>query len=56
MPLFCFQMLLHDQYDLPLMKDLGFAVAPGTHSLVGVKQTQVKSDNEPIQYICSHIP
>ena len=35
------QILLHDQGDVPQMKDLGFAVAPGTHTLVGIKQYKV---------------
>ncbi len=37
-----FQILLHDQGETPQMKDQGFAVAPGTHTLVGVKRFQVQ--------------
>ena len=35
------QILLHDQGEISQMKDLGFAVAPGTHTLVGIKQYKV---------------
>ena len=38
---FKFQILLHDQGEIPEMKDQGFAVAPGTHTLVGIKQYKV---------------
>ena len=41
------QILLHDQGDVPLMKDQGFAVAPGTHTLVGVKQYKVTTLPDP---------
>ena len=36
-----FQVLLHDQTESPEMTDLGFVVAPGTHTLVTVNQKQV---------------
>ena len=32
---------MHDHGDVPSMRDLGFSVAPGTHTLVGVKQYKV---------------
>ena len=35
------QILLHDQGEFPMVKDLGFAAAPGTHTLVGVHRSQV---------------
>ena len=41
------QILLHDQGDVPQMKDQGFAVAPGTHTLVGVKQYRVTTLPDP---------
>ncbi len=31
---------MHDQGEVPQMKDQGFAVAPGTHTLVGIKKIQ----------------
>ena len=34
-------MLLHDQTEFPLMKDRGFAVAPGTHTIVIVEKGKV---------------
>ena len=36
-----FQIYLHDQGEVPQMKDQGFAVAPGTHTLIGVKRYEV---------------
>ena len=33
--------MLHDQGEVPQMKDQGFAVSPGTHTLVGVEQYRV---------------
>ncbi len=36
-----FQIHLHHQGEVPQMKDQGFAVAPGTHTLVGVKRIEV---------------
>ena len=41
---FHLQILLHDQGEIPEMKDQGFAVAPGTHTLVGIKQTKVRKN------------
>ena len=35
------KMLLHDASDTPLVKELGFAIAPGTHTLVGVNMEVV---------------
>ena len=32
---------MHDQTEVPKMKNLGFAVAPGAHTLVGVKKYNV---------------
>ena len=37
------KMLLHDSLDIPLVKELGFAIAPGTHTLVGVNREKVRS-------------
>ena len=42
-----FQILLHDQGEFPLLRDLGFAVAPGTHTLVGVERSEVHSMEPP---------
>ena len=39
--------LLHDPADEPDMKDQGFVVAPGTHTLVTILQKQVKEDILP---------
>ncbi|ELU15723.1 hypothetical protein CAPTEDRAFT_201141 [Capitella teleta] len=36
------KILLHDQGEFPGAKDLGFAAAPGTHTLVGIHRTQVQ--------------
>ncbi len=35
-------MYLHSPDDLPRIRDLGFAVAPGTHTLVGSMLTKVR--------------
>ena len=32
---------MHNQGEVPKMRNLGFAVAPGTHTLVGVKKYKV---------------
>ena len=47
------QMLLHDPDEVALMKDLGFAVGPGTHAFVGVKQTQVNPHTNQYKGIVS---
>ncbi len=36
------QVLLHNCTEVPLAKDLGFAVGAGTHALVGVKRKEVE--------------
>ena len=38
-------MSLHDQLEAPQIQELGFAVAPGTHTLVGIKKVQVNNYN-----------
>ena len=38
---------MHDQAEVPKMRNLGFAVAPGAHTLVGVKKYNVTN-------ICPH--
>ena len=35
------QVLLHSSEEKPRMEEMGFAVAPGKHTLVAVKATQV---------------
>ena len=35
------QVYLSAQGELPMVKDLGFAMPPGMHSLVAIKMTQV---------------
>ena len=45
------QIHLHDQDEFPLMKDLGFAVAPGSHTLVGVERSVV-CGFKSAQWIC----
>ena len=32
---------MHDQGEVPRMKNLGFSVAPGTHTLVALKKYKV---------------
>ena len=34
-------MFLCDENEVPMVRDLGFGVAPGDHALVGVKLSQV---------------
>ncbi len=34
-------MYLHEQDDIAMVKDLGFAVSPGVHSLVSAKYSKV---------------
>ena len=36
-------MFLHDQKELPLVRDLGFNIAPGRHALIGVQRAQVSN-------------
>ena len=43
---FGFKIQLHDQVEVPQMKDQGFAVAPGTHTLVGVKRLEVQIEHK----------
>ncbi|XP_077984849.1 acid-sensing ion channel 2-like [Glandiceps talaboti] len=38
---------IHNPNDLPMVGDLGFAVPPGSHTLVGLKMTQVSSKPAP---------
>ena len=35
-------MFLHPTNEIPQVRDLGFAVAPGTHTLVGIMRNEVK--------------
>ena len=35
------KLLLHDASEVPLVKELGFAIAPGTHTLVAVNRNVV---------------
>ena len=35
---------LHDQGEIPQMQDQGFAVAPGTHTLVATKRVEVEQE------------
>ena len=37
------QILLHDQKSIPQMDEQGFAAAPGSHTLVGIKTKQVRT-------------
>ena len=46
------KLLLHQQNEFPAVKNLGFSVAPGTHTLVGVYVKEV-SGIEPPWGICS---
>ena len=41
---FSLQILLHDNGEVPEMKDQGFAATPGTHTLVGIKKIKVLSN------------
>ncbi len=41
---FKFQVFLHTAKELPQVRDLGFAIAPGTHALVGVRLNEVGYD------------
>ncbi|KAK2144648.1 hypothetical protein LSH36_740g01072 [Paralvinella palmiformis] len=38
---------IHDQQEVPLMKDFGLAVAPGTHSLIGMTMNKVNNLPRP---------
>ncbi|XP_070553836.1 acid-sensing ion channel 1-like isoform X2 [Ptychodera flava] len=42
-----FKIAIHSQYDIPMVSDLGFAVAPGTSAFIGLKMTKVSSFPEP---------
>lgn len=41
------KVLLHDYSEVPLVKDLGFAIAPGTHTLVAVQKQVVQALERP---------
>ena len=41
---FAFQMVLHDMEDVPMIRNLGFAISPGVHALVGVKHSLVSKN------------
>ncbi|CAH1775107.1 unnamed protein product [Owenia fusiformis] len=41
------KVLLHNQSEVPMVTDIGFAVAPGMHSLVAVKRTEFLSLSKP---------
>ncbi|CAD5126761.1 DgyrCDS14813 [Dimorphilus gyrociliatus] len=41
------KMFLHNDYKKPLMADLGFAVAAGMHTLIGIKRTESHSLGDP---------
>lgn len=45
------QVLLHDPNEVPLVKDIGFAVAPGTHTLVAIRR-KVTHRLEPLYGSC----
>nr|XP_006815422.1 PREDICTED: acid-sensing ion channel 3-like [Saccoglossus kowalevskii] len=38
---------IHNQRDIPLVSDLGFAVSPGTHTLIGLRMTKISSLPNP---------
>ena len=38
---------MHEQGEFPLMKELGFAVAPGSHTLVGIDRTVTTEMSPP---------
>ena len=37
------KVLLHSRGEVALMKDMAFAAAPGSHTLVAIKQRQVRT-------------
>ena len=39
----CHQVLLHERAEVPEMASLGFAIAPGTRTLVGISRKEVGS-------------
>ena len=40
-----FQVFLHTSKELPQVRDLGFAIPPGTHALVGVRLNEVLTND-----------
>lgn len=40
------KLYLHHQSDIPAVKDLGFAIGPGIHALVGIKLSNVSLQSE----------
>ncbi|ELT95915.1 hypothetical protein CAPTEDRAFT_92078 [Capitella teleta] len=40
-------MFLHPAYEVPQVRDLGFAVAPGTHTLVGIQLSRASNLPDP---------
>ena len=49
----CYQVYLHHPDELAMVRDLGFAVSPGRHSLIAVKTIQVGSMF--ILFTCSYV-
>lgn len=43
----CQKIFLHDAKELPLVRDLGFAISPGTHALVGIRLHEADNLGEP---------
>ena len=36
------KILVHDQEDVPLVREMGYAIMPGAHGLVGIQITEVR--------------
>ena len=37
------KILVHDQEEIPLVRELGQAISPGSHAFVGIQMLQVSS-------------
>ena len=40
------KILVHDQEEIPLVRELGQAISPGSHAFVGIQMLQVSSKSK----------
>ena len=46
-----FKVFLHSKNELPEVRDLGFAIAPGLHALVAIRLNEVSSKSTPLDKV-----
>ena len=49
------KILVHDQEEIPLVRELGQAISPGSHAFVGIQMLQVSTHfNIKNSFVCFH--